>query len=200
MYLNLNKFIHIFIKGINKILILPIIFLKNYIYKILFLKFEGFIILPSQLQGYQYIQIGKNTRILKGLILTAWDKYESQTFTPSIEIGDNCNIGEFCHISACKLIRIGNNLLTGRYVYISDNSHGNCSLEEVNIHPSKRKLHIKGPVIIGNNVWIGERVCILSGVTIGDGAIIAANSVVTHDVPPLTVVGGVPAKIIKTIK
>ena len=194
MTFNIIKIIY---KAVEKTVSL---FINHIIYKKKFKRFEGSIIFPSQILGHQYIQIGKNTCILRGIILTAWDKYESQKFTPAIEIGDNCNIGEFCHISACQLIKIGNNLLTGRYVYISDNSHGNCSLEEANIHPSKRKLHIKGPVIIGNNVWIDERVCILSGVTIGDGAIIAANSVVTHDVPPLTVVGGIPAKIIKTIK
>lgn len=55
----------------------------------------------------------------------------------------------------------------------------------------------KGPVVIGNNVWIGESARILSGVTIGDGAIIGANAVVTHDVPSGAVVGGVPAKVIK---
>ena len=189
-----------YIFKITKLPLLFFIYIKNILYKILFLKFKGKIISPNNILGYKYILIGENTQILKGCILTAWDKYEKQIFNPTIEIGDNCNIGENCHISACKLVKIGNNVLTGRYVYISDNSHGNCSMEEAYIHPSHRKLHIKGPVIIGNNVWIGERVCILSGVTIGDSAIIAANSVVTHDVPPFSVVGGVPAKIIKMIK
>ena len=92
---------------------------------------------------------------------------------------------------------MGNNILTGRYVYISDNSHGKSNKEELDIPPIKRKLYVKGPVIIEDNVWIGERVCILSGVHIGKGAIIAANAVVTHDVPAGCIVGGVPAKIIK---
>lgn len=59
---------------------------------------------------------------------------------------------------------------------------------------------MKGPVKIGDNVWIGDRATILSGVTIGEGAIIAANAVLTHDVPAYTVVGGVPAKVIKFLK
>ena len=67
------------------------------------------------------------------------------------------------------------------------------------IPPVKRNLYSKGNVVIENNVWIGERVCILSGVHIGEGAIIAANSIVTHDVPPYTLVGGIPAKVIKEI-
>lgn len=56
---------------------------------------------------------------------------------------------------------------------------------------------LKDQVIIGNNVWIGEGARILSGVTIGDGSVIGTNAVVTHDVPAYSVVGGVPAKIIK---
>ncbi len=55
----------------------------------------------------------------------------------------------------------------------------------------------KGPVVIGNDVWIGLGAVILSGVTVGDGAIIAAGSVVTHDVPPYAIVGGIPAKVIR---
>lgn len=165
----------------------------------IFLKMEGKIISPDQLIGAKYISIGKNTTIHKGAIITAWDKYGDQKFTPSIKIGNNCNIGEYSHITACKEIVIGNNVLTGRRIYISDNAHGNSSKEEIDIPPIERPLHVKGSVIIEDNVWIGERVCILSGVHIGKGAIIAANAVVTHNVPPACIVGGVPAKIIKKI-
>lgn len=66
--------------------------------------------------------------------------------------------------------------------------------------PLFRPLFSKGPVIIGKNVWIGDKATILPGVTIGDGSIIGANSVVTKDVPAYSVVAGNPAKIIKTIK
>ena len=164
-----------------------------------FCQMDGCIIFPHQLMGEKYISIGKGTTIHKGVILTAWDKYGEQTFTPSIKIGDNCNIGEYAHITACKEIIIGNNVLTGRRVYISDNAHGNSSKEEIDIPPIKRPLYVKGSVVIEDNVWIGERVCILSGVHIGKGAIIAANAVVTRDVPATCIVGGVPAKIIKRI-
>lgn len=164
-----------------------------------FHKMEGRIISPHQLMGEKYISIGIGTTIHKGCILTAWDKYGKQIFTPSITIGNNCNIGEYSHITACKEITIGNNVLTGRRVYISDNAHGNSTKEEIDIPPIQRPLHIKGSVVIEDNVWIGERVCILSGVHIGKGAIIAANAVVTHDVPEGYVVGGVPAKLIKKI-
>lgn len=171
----------------------------NLLIKKKFKKMNGQIISPHQIIGEKYISVGKGTTLYKGVILTAWDKYEKQTFNPSIIIGNNCNIGEYAHITACKEIIIGNNVLTGRRIYISDNAHGNSSKEEIDIPPIKRPLYVKGSVIIEDNVWIGERVCILSGVHIGKGAIIAANAVVTHDVPPASIVGGVPAKIIKKI-
>ena len=173
--------------------------LYNIIIRPRFKKMEGRIIKPRQLLGEKYISIGKGTNIEKDIILTAWDKYGDETFYPTIKIGENCSIGEHAHITACQKITIGNGVLTGRYIYISDNAHGNSQKEQLNIPPIKRPLHIKGPVTIEDNVWIGERVCILSGVNVGKGAIIAANAVVTHDVPAATIVGGVPAKIIKKI-
>lgn len=155
-------------------------------------------------RGGQFISIGSYTNIGCQSVLTAWDEYADEQFTPSIRIGDNCSIGEFCHITACHSITIGNGVLTGRFVYISDNSHGDYSRnsleEQLALRPTLRPLGVKGSVNIGDNVWIGDRVTILSGVTIGEGAIVAANAVLTHDVPAYTIVGGVPAKVIKDLK
>lgn len=170
----------------------------NLILRFRFKFHEGTIVNPHQLKGTRYISIGQGTLISAGVILTAWDRYAGERFSPSINIGDNCMIGEYAHITACHNITIGNNVLTGRRIYISDNSHGDTTKEQLDIPPIKRPLKVKGPVVIEDNVWIGERACILSGVRIGRGAIIAANAVVTKDVPPYSVVGGVPAKIIKT--
>lgn len=174
--------------------------ITNMLYRSSFKKLEGTIRFPHYMAGEKYISIGKNTTIWDGVILTAWDKYEQQQFSPSITIGENCDINEHCHISACQDITIGDNVLTGRYVYISDNSHGSTDTEMLDIHPLKRPIAIKGPVRIGNNVWLGERVIVLSGVTIGEGAIVAANSVVTHDIPAYALVGGSPARIIKMMR
>lgn len=152
---------------------------------------------PISLIGEKYITIGHNVSFRKLCILTAHDNYEREKFQPCIKIGNNCNFGQHNHITAINEIQIGNDVLTGSWVTITDNAHGNTDYESLKIKPAKRKLYSKGKVIIGNNVWIGDKATILPGVTIGDGAIIAANSVVTKDVPSYSVVGGIPAKILK---
>ena len=152
-----------------------------------------------RLIGTKYISIG-SSKIGKDVILTAYDKASGYSFTPEIIIGDNCNIGEFCHITAIQSIVIGNGVLTGRWVTITDNSHGQTTYEDLQLPPLKRKPFSKGKVTIEDNVWIGDKATILPGITIGYGAIIGAGSVVTKDVPPFAIVAGNPAKIIKIVK
>ena len=149
------------------------------------------------IEGYKYISIGSNTSFQRDLYLTAWDQYGDQQFVPELKIGSDCFIGAWNHITCVNRIVIGNGLLTGKWVTITDNSHGTTDYKDLQIPPAKRKIYSKGPIIIGNNVWIGDKATILAGVTIGDGAVIAANSVVTKDVPPFSVVAGSPAKIIQ---
>ena len=148
--------------------------------------------------GARFVSIGQNTHIHSFFTLGCWVKYGSdQKFDPSITIGNYCNLGEYNHITSCNRIIIGDGVLTGRFVFIGDNAHGGLSWEEATIPPANRLLCSKGPIIIGNNVWIGDKATILGGVTIGDNVIVAANAVVTHDIPSNSVVAGVPAKIIK---
>lgn len=153
----------------------------------------------NYLRGCHYFKIGRNTSFGRFAVLTCWNEYEGDNFNPSIVIGDDCNFGDYIHLTCIDIIKIGNGCLTGRWVTISDNNHGTSSPEDLKIPPIKRKLHSKGPVTIGHNVWIGDKATILGGVSIGDGAIIAANSVITKDIPPYSVAAGNPAKIIKQI-
>ncbi len=120
--------------------------------------------------------------------------------TSGIVIGDKCCIGEYNHISACKKITIGNGLLTGRFVYIGDNSHGGLSWDEAGLPPLERNLTSKGEIRIGDNVWIGDKATILGGVTIGDNVIIGAGAVVTHDIPSHCIAVGIPAKVVRQLK
>ena len=150
--------------------------------------------------GEKYIHIGKNTEIHEYTTLTAWDDINGNRFLPEITIGENCNIGAYSHITACNKIVIGNNLLAGQNVTITDNQHGAFTKEQLSLPPIKRPLLSKGPVIIGNNVWIGSNACIMPNVRIGNGVVVGANSVVTKDVPDYCMVVGCPAKIIKECK
>lgn len=156
---------------------------------------------PLRLQGggSRRIRIGDCTSIQSHSILGCWQEYGNQHFEPSISIGNHCCIGEYNHITACNRIIIGDGLLTGRFVYIGDNAHGELNFEEAKVPPVKRHLTSKGEVVIGNNVWIGDKVTILAGVHIGDNVIVAANAVVTKDIPCNCVVAGVPARIIKSL-
>lgn len=149
------------------------------------------------LVGSQYIHIQDKSTFGYGCILTAWDSYETQKLSPHIAIGKDSHFGEYNHITAINSITIGNGVLTGRWVTITDNAHGKSCYEDLCIEPYKRNLYSKGPVIIEDNVWIGDKVSILPNVRIGKSSIIAANSVVTKDVPPFSVVAGIPAIVIK---
>ena len=150
-------------------------------------------------KGEKHIEIGDFTKIQGHCVLGCWKEYGDQRFDPSIVIGDYCDIGEYNQISSSHKITIGDGLLTGRYVYIGDNSHGGLSWEEADISPAQRELKSNGEIIIGRNVWIGDKVTILAGVTIGDNVIIGANSVVTKDVPSNCVSAGIPARVVKKL-
>lgn len=150
-------------------------------------------------KGGKYVKIGNNCFFYRGNIINAWDTYKGQQYTPHISIGDNCSFGAYSHITSRNKVQIGNNVLTGAYVIISDNNHGSFTKEDLRIDPRQRPLQSKGEVVIGNNVWLGDKVAVLSGVHIGDGAVVAANAVVTKDVPPYSLMAGVPAKVIKQL-
>jgi bifunctional N-acetylglucosamine-1-phosphate-uridyltransferase/glucosamine-1-phosphate-acetyltransferase GlmU-like protein len=111
----------------------------------------------------------------------------------SLVIGNNVGISHYCFISVRGDVRIGNDVIIGPRVSIFSENH-NFSDAKI---PIKHQGVTKKPTIIGNNIWIGANSCIMAGVAIGDGAIIAAGAVVTKDVLPMNIVGGVPAKVIK---
>ena len=145
--------------------------------------------------GLKNIHIGNYTYISSHSILSTWTIGNK----PFLKIGNNCNIGEYNHYSAANKIIIGNGVLTGRWVTITDNNHGSFTKEQLQVSPIIRPIVPKGEIIIDDNVWIGDKATILAGVHIGEGSIIGANSVVTKDIPPFSIAVGNPAKIIKTL-
>ena len=145
--------------------------------------------------GEQFISIGSECLLCQRTNLTAFGISKSNKIL--IKIGNCCVFGSGNHITSICGITIGDGLRTGKDVLISDNSHGNPSnMSHLRIKPDDRPLYSKGPIFIGENVWIGEKASILGGVKIGNGAIIGANAVVTHDVPPYSIAVGCPAKIL----
>lgn len=121
---------------------------------------------------------------------------ESNAYIPfhKVEIGDNSGIGFNAWLGAVK---IGKDVMMGPDVVILSRNHifYNCKVPMKLQGAAEEK-----PVIIGNDVWIGTRAIILPGAHVGNGAIIAAGSVVTRDVPDYSIVGGNPAKVIKMRK
>lgn len=145
----------------------------------------------------QYISVGNNSSIMSHCII---ETYPTNGHKPLLEIGNNVSLGEFSHITCANKVTIGDGVLTGRFVLITDNSHGKSTKDVANTAPLAREVYSSGPVRIGENVWIGDKVTILPNVTIGKGCIIAANAVVTKDIPEYSVAAGIPAKVIKTIR
>ena len=110
----------------------------------------------------------------------------------NISIGKRVFINSGCCFQDQGGIEIGDDVLIGQQVVIATLNH--------DFNPEKRGNMSPSPVKIGNKVWIGAHATILPGVTIGDGAVVAAGAVVTKSVPAFSVVAGVPAKIIKSIE
>jgi acetyltransferase-like isoleucine patch superfamily enzyme len=168
-----------------------------YFYTKLFFINAKLIRLPIDIRNKKNITFGNGFTTGKNCRL----EVELKTFSKNkiLIIGDNVQINDFVHITASSKVFIGNNVLIASKVYISDTSHGAYKGYDISSPfqaPDKRDI-FSIPVIIEDNVWIGDGVCILPGVTIGFGSIIGANSVVTKDVDSLSIYAGIPAKKIK---
>lgn len=113
-----------------------------------------------------------------------------------ITMGDNCQIGDNVHLVSSGCVEIGNDCLFASKVFISDTSHGAYGPDTPLSAPAERKLTAEG-VRIGDRVWLGENVCVLPGVSIGDGTIVGAGGIVTRSLPDNVIAVGAPAQPIK---
>ncbi|MGN0317378.1 MAG: DapH/DapD/GlmU-related protein [Lachnospira sp.] len=150
------------------------------------------------IEGAKYVTIGDGAYIGRDVRIEALDSSSCQEFSPILCIGDGFSIGDYSHIGCVHKIIIGDGVLVGSKVLITDHNHGNIVDSELSVPPAQRPLSFK-QIIIGNNVWIGDNVTILPGVNLGDNVIIGANSVVTHSFPANVVIAGVPATIIRCL-
>ena len=112
-------------------------------------------------------------------------------FGKNITVGENVFINACCHFQDHGGVCIGDGCQIGHNVVFATLNHG--------LSPEDRKTTYPAPIVLGKNVWVGSNATILQGVTIGDNAVVAAGAVVAKDVAANTVVGGVPARFIKSI-
>ena len=138
------------------------------------------------------IFIGDYTTIESGAVLS--DLNCGVGINPKIRIGNGCVFLFRFQCNSAKSVIIGDNVLCASNVLITDSDH---VVEKNGLPVTKNNKFNTSPVLVEDNCWIGQNAVILKGVTVGKNSIIGANSVVTKDVPPCSVVCGNPAKIIK---
>lgn len=155
---------------------------------------------PFNIIGHQYIEIGEKCGSRPGIRIECIDTYRETKFIPHLQIGDRVFFNFRCHIGVVNSVTIGDDVLIGSNVLIIDHAHGYNNSRDIETRAADRFLYSKGPIVIENNVWIGENVCILAGVTIGKNSVIGANTVVTKDVLPNCIVVGNPMRIIRELK
>jgi acetyltransferase-like isoleucine patch superfamily enzyme len=136
------------------------------------------------------LEVGEGTLLEPGVWITAPGSARVR-----IGAGSFLNLGVM--VAAEELVEIGENCMLANGCFVSDASH---RFDDPNKPITWQGFQSKGPTRIGDNCWLGANVVVTSGVTIGERCVIGANSVVTKDVEPFSIVGGIPARVIKRIE
>lgn len=149
---------------------------------------------PLQVNNPRAVSIGSRVTITDQAVLS--DLRPGRGKLPKIVIGDHCRILYRFQCNAAESVQIGKNVLIASNVLITDSDH---VVEPGGVPATQNMKLITRPVRIEDNCWLGQNTVILKGVTICHDSIVGANSVVTHNVPPCSVVTGNPARVIKTL-
>jgi lipopolysaccharide O-acetyltransferase len=161
---------------------------------------SGLVLGPRcHLRGLSHITLGANFQAAEGLWLEAITEFAGESFNPRIIIGNHVAISRWSHIAAVHRVEIGDGVLIGSGVIITDHNHGRYDgpFSSPEIPPLSRSLDSGRGVVVGRNVWLGDGVVVSPGSEIGEGSVIGANSVVTGFVPPFTIAVGAPARPVK---
>lgn len=143
---------------------------------------------PATIRGADRIRVGANVFLREHCWLNATASRSDGS--ASLTIGDRTYVGRFSHINAYQDVTIESDVLIADRVFISDVDHTFHDRTTPIIH---QPAEFQGPVVLKSGCWIGIGAVVLPGVTVGRNAVVAANAVVTRDVPDYAVVGGVPA-------
>ncbi len=151
---------------------------------------------PIEIRGKKFISISEGFTTGVGCRIEAYPQSDIKV----LFFGKNFQMNDYVHITASEMVQIGNNVLLASKIYISDTSHGSYQGDVNDSNPLTSPISrplISKPVIIEDNVWLGEFVSVLPGVKIGKGTIVGANSVVSKSLPEYVIAVGTPAVPIK---
>lgn len=154
-------------------------------------------------RGVRRMQFGRNVTIGDRAWVHAITRFRGQTFSPLIVLGDNVSMSNNVHIACVGTVEIGDGVLIGSNVLVSDHNHGEYAgvcPSSPDIPPAQRPLSSAGDVVIESNVWIADNVVVNGSVRIGRGSVVGANVVVKHDVPPYSIVVGAATRVVRTFK
>ncbi|HHV21264.1 MAG TPA: hypothetical protein GXZ30_06985 [Propionibacterium sp.] len=152
---------------------------------------EGSIVDASGTRG---VVLGRGAKLGRRVIVTTTSQLSKRGV--GLQLGDFTGIGDYAHIGCSGGVTFGDNVIVGPYLTCHSQEHVTRDTEEL--------IRLQGTeeseIVVGDNVWIGARVTLLAGSHVGNGSIIAAGSVVRGDFPPMSVIGGIPARLIKSRK
>lgn len=157
--------------------------------------FRSRLISPDMVTNPRHVRLGQRVSIWKGARIEAIG--DDCGNNPKIEIGDDTVIHMYFHCGAAESVKIGRDVLIAGRVYITDHDH---VFDDPELPARWTRELVSKPVVIEDGVWLGEGCVVLKGVTIGKRAVVGANAVVTKDVPPGAIIGGIPAKVIRMLE
>ena len=153
-----------------------------------------------KIRGIRHMRIGSSFSAGDHLWLEAIANFAGNSHRPILTIGQNVNFSDNVHVACIHRVAIGEGVLSGSRVIITDHNHGcytGAFQSDPEQRPALRPLHSHSQVVVGDNVWLGDGVVVLPGAEIGRGAIIGSNSVVNGVIPALCIAVGAPARSIK---
>lgn len=153
---------------------------------------------PVYVRGRKWIRLGNGFTSGRGLRIDAYGDAGTTGFL--LRIGSDVRVNDYVHIAAIQSVTIGDRVLMASKVFITDHDHGGYGRHGVHsdprIPPNTREL-TSSPVLIEDDVWLGEFVSVLAGARIGKGSIVGTMSTVIGEIPPYSIAVGSPAKVVK---